>query len=45
LGFDTKEAINLKTCADLIIDLLRFIQARKWTQAEATLFFGEVSAT
>jgi predicted XRE-type DNA-binding protein len=35
------EAINLKIRADLMLDLPRFIQAQKWTQAEAALFFGE----
>jgi predicted XRE-type DNA-binding protein len=41
LGFDEQEAINLKIRADLMLDLRRFIQAQKWTQAEAALFFGE----
>ncbi len=41
LGFDEPEAINLKICADLMLDLRRFIQSQKWTQAEAALFFGE----
>jgi predicted XRE-type DNA-binding protein len=41
LGFDSPEAINLKIRADLMLDLRQFIQARKWTQAEAALFFGE----
>jgi predicted XRE-type DNA-binding protein len=41
LGFDTQEAINLKIRADLMLDLREFIQAQKWTQAEAALFFGE----
>jgi predicted XRE-type DNA-binding protein len=41
LGFDTQEAINLKIRTDLMLDLRRFIQAQKWTQAEAALFFGE----
>jgi predicted XRE-type DNA-binding protein len=41
LGFDTPEAINLKIRADLMLDLRQFIQDRKWTQAEAALFFGE----
>jgi predicted XRE-type DNA-binding protein len=40
LGFDEQEAINLKIRADLMLDLRRFIQAQKWTQAEAALFFG-----
>jgi predicted XRE-type DNA-binding protein len=41
LGFDEPEAINLKIRADLMLDLRRFIQSQKWTQAEAALFFGE----
>jgi predicted XRE-type DNA-binding protein len=35
------EAINLRTHTDLMVDLRQFIQAQKWTQAEAALFFGE----
>jgi predicted XRE-type DNA-binding protein len=41
LGFNPEEALNLKICADLMIDLRRFIQSQKWTQTEAAEFFGE----
>jgi predicted XRE-type DNA-binding protein len=33
LGFDTQESINIKIRADLMLDLRKFIQAQKWTQA------------
>jgi predicted XRE-type DNA-binding protein len=39
LGFDTEEAINLRICADLMLDLRRFIQDHKWAPAEAA--FGK----
>lgn len=41
LGFDKEEATNLKIRADLMLDLRKFIQSNKWTQAEAAVFFGE----
>jgi predicted XRE-type DNA-binding protein len=41
LGFNPEEALNLKICADLMIDLRRFIQSQKWTQTETAEFFGE----
>jgi predicted XRE-type DNA-binding protein len=41
LGFAAEEAANLKVRADLMLDLRRYIQARRWTQAEAASFFGE----
>ena len=41
LGFDAEEAANLKTRADLMLDLRQYIQDRGWTQAEAAAFFGE----
>lgn len=41
LGFDKKEAANLKIRADLMLDLQKFIQSQNWTQAEAAVFFGE----
>jgi predicted XRE-type DNA-binding protein len=41
LGFDNQEATNLKIRADLMLDLWKFIQSQKWTQAEAAIFFGE----
>ena len=41
LGFEKEEAINLKIRADLMLDLRNFILAKKWTQAEAAIFFGE----
>jgi hypothetical protein len=37
------EAITLKICADLMLDLRRFIQAQKWTPAEAALFLAKPS--
>lgn len=41
LGFDSQEAANLKIRADLMLDLRQFIRSKKWTQAEAAIFFGE----
>lgn len=41
VGFASGEAANLKIRADLMLDLRRFIHARRWTQAEAAAFFGE----
>jgi predicted XRE-type DNA-binding protein len=41
LGFDKEEATNLKIRADLMLDLIKFIRAQNWTQAEAAIFFGE----
>ncbi|MBW4623670.1 MAG: helix-turn-helix domain-containing protein [Cyanosarcina radialis HA8281-LM2] len=41
LGFDPQEAANLKIRADLMLDIRRFIIAKKWTQAEAAEFFSE----
>jgi predicted XRE-type DNA-binding protein len=41
LGFDLQEAANLKICADLMLDIRRFIVSKNWTQAEAAEFFGE----
>lgn len=41
VGFAPEEAANLKIRADLMLDLRRYIQARRWTQAEAAAFFGE----
>jgi predicted XRE-type DNA-binding protein len=41
LGFDKEEANNLTIRADLMLDLRKFIQSNKWTQAEAAVFFGE----
>jgi predicted XRE-type DNA-binding protein len=40
LGFDTQEAANLKIRADLMLDLIKFIRSKNWTQAEAAIFFG-----
>lgn len=41
LGFNTKEAANLKVRADLMLDLRQYIQERGWTQEQAAAFFGE----
>jgi predicted XRE-type DNA-binding protein len=41
VGFEAEEAANLKVRADLLLGLRQYIQARGWTQAEATAFFGE----
>jgi predicted XRE-type DNA-binding protein len=41
LGFTKEEATNLKIRADLMLDLRKFIESQKWTQAEAAMFFGE----
>jgi predicted XRE-type DNA-binding protein len=41
LGFEKEEATNLKIRADLMLDLRKFIELQKWTQAEAAMFFGE----
>ncbi len=41
LGFNTKEAANLKVRADLMLDLRQYIQEQGWTQAQAASFFGE----
>jgi predicted XRE-type DNA-binding protein len=41
LGFEKGEATNLKIRADLMLDLRKFIELQKWTQAEAAMFFGE----
>ena len=41
LGFSSPEAANLKIRADLMLDLRRFIQEQKWSQAEAAAFFAE----
>jgi predicted XRE-type DNA-binding protein len=41
LGFAPEEALNLKIRADLMLNIKRFIQAQKWTQKQAALFFGE----
>jgi predicted XRE-type DNA-binding protein len=41
LGFEQKEATNLKIRADLMLCLRKFIQSKNWTQAEAAIFFGE----
>jgi predicted XRE-type DNA-binding protein len=41
LGFEKEEATNLKIRADLMLDLKKFIELQKWTQAEAAMFFGE----
>jgi predicted XRE-type DNA-binding protein len=41
LGFEKEEATNLKIRADLMLDLRKFIELQKWTQAEAAIFFGE----
>lgn len=41
VGFEAKEAANLKIRADLLLDLREYIRARGWTQAEAADFFGE----
>jgi predicted XRE-type DNA-binding protein len=41
LGFEAEEAMNLRICADLMLDLRCFIQSQGWTQAEAATFFGE----
>jgi predicted XRE-type DNA-binding protein len=41
LGFEEEEATNLKIRADLMLDLRKFIELQKWTQAEAAMFFGE----
>ena len=41
LGFGAAEAANLKVRADLMLDLRQYIQGRRWTQAEAAVFFGE----
>jgi predicted XRE-type DNA-binding protein len=41
LGFKKEEATNLKIRADLMLDLRKFIESQKWTQAEAARFFGE----
>jgi predicted XRE-type DNA-binding protein len=41
LGFGKEEAANLKSRADLMIDLCKFIRSQQWTQAEAATFFGE----
>ncbi len=41
LGFKKEEATNLKIRADLMLDLRKFIELQKWTQAEAAMFFGE----
>jgi predicted XRE-type DNA-binding protein len=41
VGFEPKEAANLKIRADLLIDLREYIRSRGWTQAQAAAFFGE----
>jgi predicted XRE-type DNA-binding protein len=41
LRFEKEEATNLKIRADLMLDLRKFIESQKWTQAEAAMFFGE----
>jgi predicted XRE-type DNA-binding protein len=41
LGFEKEKATNLKIRADLMLDLRKFIELQKWTQAEAAVFFGE----
>lgn len=35
LDFEPQEAANLKIRADLMLDIRKFIVAKKWTQAEA----------
>ena len=41
LGFEPEEAANLKVRADLMLDLRQYVQERRWTQAEAAVFFRE----
>ncbi len=41
VGFPPEEAANLKIRADLMLDLRLYIQARRWTQADAAAFFVE----
>ena len=41
LGFNPKEAANLKIRADLILDLQKYIKKQEWTQQEAAIFFNE----
>jgi predicted XRE-type DNA-binding protein len=41
LGFDFEEAENLKIRADLMLDLRKFIEKKKFLQKEAAKFFSE----
>ena len=40
LGFDPEESENLRVRADLMIELSRLIENKKWTQAEAAKIMG-----
>src|SRR5258706_113461 len=42
VGFASGEAANLKIRADLMLDLRRFIHARRWTQAEAAALLKHI---
>jgi predicted XRE-type DNA-binding protein len=41
LGFEPEEAKQLKTKADLMISLRKFIRSQHWTQAQAASYFDE----
>ena len=40
LGFDPEESENLRVRADLMIELRRLIENKKWTQAAAAKIMG-----
>lgn len=41
LGFEPEEAKQLKTKADLMIRLRKFIRSQQWTLAQAASYFNE----
>ncbi len=41
IGFDRAEAASLKVRADLMLDLRKYIETKRWTQREAAAFFCE----